>query len=537
VTLEDRLADVHRLLTEGLFLRAEEEALAILAEHPESQAAALLRGLSVAAMGEVRRAVPLLMEIALANPAATHPCTEFARLRPPFPRGLVGRLFQACLALAPNDARLRLAYAEFLIDTDQAARAETMLADAPDSTAAHHLRGLALGEQGRFDEAAAAFRQAVALNPDAAASWSNLGMMLKIEGRFPEAFAAHDRAVALAPRNAHFRVNRAVAHLKAGDWTRAWPDYEARLSLPEASLFDPTRLLPELRPGDSLMGTTVIAMHEDGYGDTLQFSRYLILLAERGARVLACVPHELERIMRGIPGVADVLTDARSLPPHDFVCPMFSLPAVFRSTIATVPPTPTLAIADELRRRWAYRLPAGAPMKVGIAWAGQARPWASGFAALDRRRSAGLAAFEPLFQVPGVYFIGLQKGAAAREKRPVSLTLFDPMPRVRDFADTAAIMASLDLVISVDTSVVHLAGLVGVPVFLMDRYDNCWRWLHGRSDSPWYPKLTIFRQDRPNDWSGAMARAAAALQAMLLFRGETPRGPLPDGLHEPALVA
>lgn len=529
MNLEERLAAARGLLARGLFLQAEEEALAILAGHPASGAAALLRGLAIAAMGETGRAAPLLVALGRTNAAAAHPCAEFARLRPAFPRGLAERLFQACLSLAPDDERLRLAYADFLIDADQAARAEAVLAGMADGAAACHLRGLALGEQGRFGEAAAAFRHAVALNPEAAASWSNLGMMLKTEGRFPEAFAAHDRAVALAPDDARFRVNRAVALLKAGEWARAWPDYEARLAVPDAVSFDRARLLPALRPGDSLVGATVIAMHEDGYGDTLQFSRYLVPLAERGARVLACVPHELERVMRAIPGVADVVTDARSLPAHDFICPMFSLPAVFRSTPATVPPVPALAIAEDLRRHWAHRLPSGAEMKVGLVWAGQARPWASGFAALDRRRSAGLEAFGPLFEVPGVHFIGLQKGAASREKRPVSLTLFDPMPRVRDFADTAAIIASLDLVVSVDTSVVHLAGLVGVPVFLMDRHDNCWRWLHGRSDSPWYPKLTVFRQERPDDWSGAMARAAAALQGLALFHGAAQRRTAADG--------
>ena len=134
-------------------------------------------------------------------------------------------------------------------------------------------------------------------------------------------------------------------------------------------------------------------------------------------------------------------------------------------------------------------------------WAGQARPSLPGFATLDRRRSAGLAAFEPLFDVPGVSFVSLQAGPAARQPRPPGLELLDPMPEVEDFADTAAIIAGLDVVVSVDTSVVHLAGLVGKPVLLLDRYDGCWRWLSGRRDSPWYPGLTIFRQDDPDDWS------------------------------------
>ena len=145
--------------------------------------------------------------------------------------------------------------------------------------------------------------------------------------------------------------------------------------------------------------------------------------------------------------------------------------------------------------------------------AGQARPTAPGFRTLDRRRSAGLAAFAPLADVPGVSFVSLQAGPPARQPAPAGLVLEDAMAGVSDFLDTAAIVATLDAVVSVDTSVVHLAGLMGKPVLLLDRYDGCWRWLHGRSDSPWYPRLRIFRQDNPGDWAAPMARIAAALDA------------------------
>lgn len=542
MTPDERLAVSLQLLIAGAYQAAEAAARAVLADVPDSPQAALLTGLAVAAMGETVRAAPILVAVAAANPMAAHPCLEFAHFEPRFPRRLVGRLFDTCLRLSPHDRRLLLAYADHLIDTDRAAQANEMLADAAGTPEAQHLRGLALADMGCFGAALAEFQSAVDMTPGAAASWSNLGMMLKIEGRFAEAVAAHDRAVALAPENPRFRVNRAVTHLTEGAWDKAWPDYEFRLDLPEALPIDKTRLLPAIGPSDSLAGTTVIALHEDGFGDTLHFCRYLPLLVERGARVLACVPPELEGVMRAVPGVSDVLTDARHLPPHDFICPMFSLPGVFRTTLAaippaprlaTIPPAPRLAIDPDLRQRWAYRLPSGPALKVGLVWAGQARPSAPGFVALDRRRSAGLAAFEPLFAVRGVNFISLQKGAAARQTRPLSLTLFDPMPQVRDFADTAAIIANLDVVVSVDTSVVHLAGLLGVPVFLMDRYDNCWRWLHGRTDSPWYPAMTIFRQAQPNDWSGAMAQAAVSLRAMTMFRStagaDAAHGGLSDG--------
>lgn len=522
------LAAAMRLLSAGAWHEAESAARAAMADHPTDPHAALLVGLAVAAMGENARAAPILTLAAALAPSADHPCLDLARLRPPLPRSLVTRQFRACLRLTPVDDRLRLAFADFLLDTGQAAEAEQVLTDASDSAACQHLRGLVRAEQSRFPAAITGFERAVTLNPDAAASWSNLGMVLKVEGHFDAAITAHDRAVALEPGNPRFRVNRSVALLKAGHWERAWRDYDARLELPGAPAIDPARLMPSLRPDDGLVGLTILALHEDGFGDTLQFLRYLPLLAERGARVVACVPPALARLMRRVPGVAGVVTDSRHLPVHDFVCPMFSLPRVFATTVRTIPPVPVLVTDEALERRWAGRLPTGG-MRVGLAWAGQARPSLPGFGTLDRRRSAGLAAFTPLFEVAGVAFVSLQAGPAARQVRPPGCSFVDPMPDVADFADTAAIIAGLDVVVSVDTSVVHLAGLVGKPVFLLDRYDGCWRWLSGRRDSPWYPALTLFRQEQPGDWSGAMAGAAASLHAMALYRGY---GSLSTGVRE-----
>jgi len=165
-----------------------------------------------------------------------------------------------------------------------------------------------------------------------------------------------------------------------------------------------------------------------------------------------------------------------------------------------------------MTRRWSERLPQDGGLRVGLCWAGQARPWLAGFVGLDGRRSTSLATLAPLGQVPGVRFVSLQKGHAAREK--ARFVLLDLMADVHDFADTAALVANLDLVISVDTSVVHLAGAMGKPVFLLDRYDNCWRWLSGREDSPWYPSLRIFRQQRSGEWEPVIARVATALAAM-----------------------
>ncbi len=213
--------------------------------------------------------------------------------------------------------------------------------------------------------------------------------MLKIEGEFQKAIMAHDRAVALEPENPQFRVNRAVALLQAGAWERAWQDYEYRMDLAAVPGFDRSRALPTLAGGFRLAGRTVLALHEEGFGDTLQFLRYLPLLAELGARVVACVPRELVRMMRLVPGVAEVVSDPAALPPHDFVCPMFSLPRVFGTTVATIPPVPALAFDAAFPPRHGRAMTAGeeAPRparRIGLVWAGQARP-----SAPDSARSIG----------------------------------------------------------------------------------------------------------------------------------------------------
>jgi uncharacterized protein (TIGR02996 family) len=534
---QELLAIALRLLQTGAWIGAESAARAAMQDDPDDLHARLLAGIAVAAMGEAARAAPLLTALAASQPDADHPCLDLVRFRPALPRPLITRQFQACLRLEPDDARLRLAFADYLLDSNNPEEAEAVLCNAAPSAAAAHLIGMAQAEQNRFQAAIGSFRRAVALDPGAAASWSNLGMMHKVERRFPEAFAAHEQAVSLDPENPRMRVNRAVARLQAGDWTTAWPDYEYRLDLPEAPTFDRARLLPSLRPGDSLIGTTVLALHEDGVGDTLQFLRYLPLLAQRGARVIAWVPKVLERILLSVPSVTQVVTGDQVPPEHDFVCPMFSLPRVFGTKPTNVPPVPPLALDPALIRHWRGRLPDTTDLLTGLVWAGQARPSLPGFRTLDQRRSAGLAAFRPLADVKGVKLVSLQAGQPARQFRPAGMTLLDPMPMVTDFADTAAIIANLDLVVSVDTSVVHLAGLMNKPVFLLDRYDGCWRWLSGRADSPWYPRLTIFRQEQPGDWSGAMDRAAAALLATALYHGSAAGETRHPGLAEPAFVA
>jgi Flp pilus assembly protein TadD len=521
-------------LEAGQWQQTEETCGRLLARDAVDVEALLLLGLSVAARGQTQRAAAILDRVARERPDDAHPCGDLTALLPRFSRTQIAAQYQACLRLAPEDLRLRQAFATFLLEGGEPEAAVALLHEAlqlnPGSAVAQHAMGLALAELGHNEEAIWHFHQAVTTNPAQAASWANLGMLLKVERKFDRAIAAYARAVDAAPSDAQIRVNRAVALLQAGRWSEAWPDFEWRLHVKGAVTLPLEFLLPAISEAGDLTGRTVLLTHEEGFGDTVQFARYAPLLAQRGAVVLAWVPEPLVRLVRTVQGVAGVFTGGGAPPSFDFHCPFVSLPRVFETTVATVPAEPYLTADPTLVDAWAERLPAAA-MRVGLTWAGQTRPWLPGFATVDRRRSAGLAAFARLGAVPGVQFVSLQKGPAQTQIRQMQdemasratagMRLYDPMGMVEDFADTAAIVANLDLVVSVDTAVVHLAGGMGKPVFMLDRYDNCWRWLSGRVDSPWYPTMTIFRQEKHGDWSAPMARATAALQAMAAWHGAT----------------
>ena len=507
------------LLEAGDCERAEQTCWELLALDAGDIEAMLLLGLAIGLRGEADAAAPILNRVAAARAGYAHPCGDLVRMliQRDAP-ALVAPQYRACLALAPDDRRLRYGFAGFLRERGEAEAAMQLLApilDAePDDAEAHDQMGLALAGAGRFAEAAGHFWRATAIDPAQATFWANLGMMLKVEGRFDAALAAYDEALRLAPKNRQTRVNRAVARLHAGRFAEAWHDEDWVLAEPGRTPLPLERLLPPTSRLSHLAGRTVLVVQEEGLGDTLQFVRYLPLLAERGARVAVAVQPALARLLRSVPAIAEVPDGDAPIPHHDYHCSFNGLPRAFETTLESIPSQVPYLFADPaLASTWAARLPREG-FRVGLCWAGQTRPWLPGFVALDGRRSTSLATLAPLAAIPGVRFVSLQMGPAAGQVNTAGFDLLDPMPEVTDLADTAAIIANLELVVSVDTSVVHLAGALGKPVFLLDRYDNCWRWLSGREDSPWYPTLRIFRQRQSGDWGPVIARAATALAAM-----------------------
>jgi Flp pilus assembly protein TadD len=325
-------------------------------------------------------------------------------------------------------------------------------------------------------------RQAVALAPGLPGAWNNLANGLLMACRLPESAAAVGHAQALAPGDAQIRFNSAAVLLKMGRFEEGWRAYEARRHTPAALVrrrsFDP----PDW-PGGDPAGKTLLLSTEQGYGDALQFCRYAVWMARRGARVIVRTEPPLVRLLRSLPGVAAVIGTDDPLPPFDFHLPLMSLPALY-GDIAV--PVPYLFADPADMDSWRRRVSGLPGRKIGLVWSGNPRPGRRSAYLLDRRRSLTRAHFDDVAAIPGVTLVSLQKE--------------EPFAELGDFADTAALIETLDLVISVDTSVAHLAGALGKPVCILSRFDGCWRWLQGRDDTPWYPSARLFRQPEPGDW-------------------------------------
>jgi tetratricopeptide (TPR) repeat protein len=389
------------------------------------------------------------------------------------------------------------------------------LAADPASAQAHSDRANALNDLGRASEALAAADRAIALDPDLADAHNARGVALYTRGRSDAAAASYERALALAPGFPEAHANRALARLRAGDLARGFEEYRWRWRVGDAASQRPRLGCPDWE-GEPLAGRRLLVFAEQGYGDTLHFVRFVPQLARMGAQVTLLAEPPLARLLRAsLPGVevvdrlpADAVFDAQAA--------MLCLPRLLGVTLATIPAeTPYLAADPAGTAAWARRLAALPGRKVGLVWAGAARRDNPGAAAIDARRSLRLAQFAPLAAATGVQFVSLQVGEPAAEARdaPPGLSLVDCTAELGDFADTAALVAGLDLVISVDTSVAHLAGALGRPVWILSRFDGCWRWLQDRDDSPWYPSARLFRQPAPGAWDPVIASVAEALSA------------------------
>lgn len=366
--------------------------------------------------------------------------------------------------------------------------------------------GALLLKLGRLDESIQALEQATRLAPASEAAHRNLGAALVRCGRIEEGMHYNEQALRLAPHSAEARRNRAIVRLLTGDWQRGWQEYEWRWYCPEQSL--PQRLEP-LYNGEPLQGKRLLLVAEQGLGDTIQFIRYAEVARQQGAEVAAEVQPELVPLLESCPAVQWLFARGGPTLACDFFLPMLSAPRVFGTRLDNVPaPIPYLQPRKELVEKWRARLPAGG-VRIGIVWQGnRAHP-------ADRDRSMPLEMLAKL-AAPGFTLISLQKGAGTEQLahlRPPEtvVDLGDELDASAPFLDTAAILTLLDVTVTVDTAVAHLAGALGVPVWVALPFTPDWRWLLGRSDTPWYPTMRLFRQSAPGDWTSVIDAIGKAL--------------------------
>lgn len=356
-----------------------------------------------------------------------------------------------------------------------------------------------------MQRAIADYERHIATHPQDAMAFNDLGNSYRELGRNEQAMAAFDRALELAPDLAQAHFSRSFALLLHGHYRDGWREYEWRWRIPAFS--GPARRYPvPMWKGEHVDGTLLLHA-EQGLGDTLQFVRYAPLAAVRcRSVVLECQP-ELVPLLQGGAGLRQVLSPGAILPEFTAHAPLMSLPAIFGTTLDDIPWSgPYVRASPERAAAWARSQQASA-IRVGLVWAGRPQHWD------DRKRSIGLDALAPLSRVSGIAFYSLQVGEAAAQAAhpPTGMRLVDAGSAIRDFADTAAIVAGLDLVITIDSSVAHLAGAMGVPVWVLVPHVPDWRFHLQRSDNPWYPSMRIFRQKSDGDWPSAIEELADAL--------------------------
>ena len=395
----------------------------------------------------------------------------------------------------PDEARLRY---------------KAALAARPDFADAHNNLGTIERALGNGTAAAACFTRAIELRPSYAEAFYNRGI-LALDGLDTNA-AMRDFDASIAREPAHMAANRAKAMLQLlqGDFAQGWPQYETRWADPAIAASIRTYDVPRWTGREDIKGKRLLLYAEQGFGDTIQFARYASLAAARGAHVILEVQPALKRVCAGLPGVAQLLARGETLPEFDFECPLLSAPLAFATDLASIPRIPAaLHVDTAAAASFARRLGRSGKTRVGFVASGSATH------KNDKNRSIPMREFAA-FAAPGRLLVCLQKELRAADRQALAALSDVPFfgEALADFADTAALVSILDAVVTVDTSVAHLAASLGKPTFVLLPYNPDWRWLLARNDSPWYPSMRLFRQKGIDAWGPAIAEAASSLNAI-----------------------
>lgn len=381
----------------------------------------------------------------------------------------------------------------------------------PDNCGLLNNLGIALQDLDQTEEAVECFRRAVTIQPETASAWLNLSLAESALMHNDKAVVAAQRAVAADPSSPPAHTALSMALLMRGDYSEGFAHYEWRSKMPDFPSPKRSFLKPSWR-GEDLRGRTIVVHDEQGAGDTIQFARFVPLLSLMGARVFLECNSQLVRLFEGLEGIEGVITRFSPLPHHDYQCSLLSLPHLLGTTLGTIPAsTPYIFAEPRLVQLWSKRLESSQGLKIGLIWAGN--PEFKG----DRLRSPGLEAFQPLFEIPGVTFLSLQKGpgrAALQSADWIPPHFIDLNDQIADFADTAAIMANLDLIVTSCTGPAHLAGALGKPTWTIIPFSPDWRWLESGERTPWYPTMRLFRQHAVGDWRAVIQQVRLELGAL-----------------------
>jgi tetratricopeptide (TPR) repeat protein len=492
----------------GAALTAFDQAIALKPDYAEAHNG---RGIVLAGLQRFEEAVAVFDRAIALKPDYTEAYNN---------RGLVlhdvGRLdaalesFDRAIALRSGDARMHKNRGALLEDLkrfdDAVGSYDRAIALNPDDADAYNNRSLALQNLRRFDEALAGFDRAIALRPDYAEAYSNRGIALQELNRLDEASADFAKAIALRPDFAEAAGNQGYCLLKMGRFEQGWPLHEWRKQVAQP-VGNRALARPLWLGQEDISHATVFIHWEQGLGDTIQFCRYGKLLRQRGAKVVMSVQEALHPLVKGIDPAIEVIKGSETPDAFDYHCPLLSLPLAFGTTLRTIPCERRYIVSDAaLRRAWDARLPPRKGKRIGLVWKGN--PTQKN----DRNRSIALGSLAPLFGVQAQW-ISLQKEPSAGD-----LACLAAAPQIvclgtelHDFSDTAAVIDCLDLVIAVDTSVAHLAGAMGKPVWIPLAFNADWRWLTNRDDSPWYPTARLFRQTKIGSWDEVLGRILDAL--------------------------
>jgi tetratricopeptide (TPR) repeat protein len=434
--------------------------------------------------------------------------------------------FRRALKFNPHSAQtysnLGVALAELGQDDESVANYEEALRRAPNAVEIHNNYGNSLRMMGRLDEALAHFCRALELKPEDPGAFNNMGIAHVYAGQIHEALACYDRALDKVPEFPSAHLNRSFAWLTLGDYERGWEEYEWRW---REKKIPPRNFAQPQWDGAPLDGKPILIYAEQGFGDTLQFIRYAAQVKERGGVVIFEAPPPLLQLLCDVPGIDQLVARGSPLPDFAVHCALLGLPRLFKTDAHNIPAKVPYLFAERRRlEAWKGPIRALPGFRIGIAWQGS-----KGFKA-DRHRSIPLKYFAPLAKIPGVELVSLQKGYGSEQIAQVAkqFSVRELGPQVDQdgaFLDTVAIMQHLDLVITSDTSLAHVAGALGVPVWVAISAAADWRWLLDRDYSPWYPTMRLFRQSKLGDWPGVLEQIAAAVAEKLQLAASAGGGP------------